>query len=412
MRPRTELAVAAGVVAALLLAAAAAGRHSGRGPSRDPRASSLVAGPAGVRAVADVAVRMGLDVVRWRARISGLSLHAGTDTTPAAFLVIQPSRLPNAIERDRIVGLTVDAQGGDLVLAGPAALPLMRCFGFEVRSWIVDSARVSAPRTAPQAGAAWARRRLVPADRSPDERGPLGTARRDDGDCRVATATRAETLLVVRDTLPVALRLTLPPHGRQVTLIADADLLRNYSLRRSSTAPAVLAAVFGRSRRLVFDEVHHGFAPGGSMLGATLAWSRRHAPGWVAWQLVVVGLVALLVGAVRFGPVTRAIVRERRSPLEHVRALATALAAARGQREAIDAMLRGLRRRLTGPAGAPRGGSPDLTAWLEGLARNAPTPVARARAATLAALSGGSHSSAAVLAAANAVEDLWQELRA
>ncbi len=55
-----------------------------------------------------------------------------------------------------------------------------------------------------------------------------------------------------------------------------------------------------------------------------------------------VGVIALLFGAVRFGPPRPAIPRKRRSPLEHVRALATALAAAHGHDVAVATIIRGL----------------------------------------------------------------------
>ena len=83
-----------------------------------------------------------------------------------------------------------------------------------------------------------------------------------------------------------------------------------------------------------------------------LDWSTRSPWGWVVWQLAAVGVIALLASGVRFGPVRRAIERRRRSPLEHVRALATALAAARGHDVAVRLMVQGLRRRLS------RGGRP------------------------------------------------------
>ena len=93
------------------------------------------------------------------------------------------------------------------------------------------------------------------------------------------------------------------------------------------------------------------------------AWSWRSPWGWAVWQLAAVGLLALLlVGAVRFGPVMpahrSAPTRSRSSICAHS---PTALSAAKGHDEAIGAIVRGLRRRLTPPALRARG---DWRRWL------------------------------------------------
>ena len=118
----------------------------------------------------------------------------------------------------------------------------------------------------------------------------------------------------------------------------------------------------GKYDQVLFEEYHHGFGAAGSLAGAVLAWSKSSPWGWLVWQGAIVGLVALLFGAVRFGLARPAIARTRRSPLEHVRALATALAAARGHDVAIAAIVRGLRRRLLPPALRSRG---DWRLWLK-----------------------------------------------
>ena len=146
------------------------------------------------------------------------------------------------------------------------------------------------------------------------------------------------------------------------------------------------------------------------MMRVTLDWSARHPLGWMTWQLIVVGLLALLVGGIRFGPIRAAIVRQRRSPLEHVRALATALSAARGHREAVGAMVRGLRRRLAAHSGGATARD-DWRAWLTALVARAPNAKVRANAERLVALANDSQPDTAVLDAANAVEDLWLSLR-
>ena len=165
----------------------------------------------------------------------------------------------------------------------------------------------------------------------------------------------------------------------------------------------------GRYDRVVFEEYHHGFGAQGSLAGATIAWSRRSPWGWAVWQLLAVGLLALLASGIRFGQARPGILRARRSPLEHVRALAVALSAARGHDEAIAAIVRGLRRRLVPPALRAR--KADWRLWLAELDRPASSPQVRASLASLSALTRPGQPSSSVLRAANAVEDLWQDLK-
>ena len=173
-----------------------------------------------------------------------------------------------------------------------------------------------------------------------------------------------------------------------------------------SLGPVVLGLFAEPYDVIVFNERVHGFGTAGSLGRALLRWSRRSPWGWAAWQLAIVGLLALLAGAVRFGPIRSLSSRRRRSPMEHVNALATALSARGGHDVAIAALIRGLRRRLapTQPAAA------DPGAWLRELVERAPTPTAKEQAGALLALSAPGQSGPAVLMAANAVEDLWEEM--
>jgi hypothetical protein len=119
-------------------------------------------------------------------------------------------------------------------------------------------------------------------------------------------------------------------------------------------------------------------------------------------------LLALVAGAFRFGPVRLVLPRRRRSPLEHVRALATALAAARGHDVAIASIVEGLRRRLQPSGHRSPGGTRQ---WLEHLGEQVQSPRARAAVGALQEFTRPGQSPAGVLGAANAVEDVWEELR-
>lgn len=405
MRPRTELLVAGGTVAALLAISFATGRRVRGVDDPDPRASSFVAGRDGARGLADAAERLGVDVVRWRARPQGLRRRLQS-APPATVVLLAPPRAISPADRRAMVRLATDSAGAGLVLAGQGAGTVMRCFGYRVRRTMFDSSRVVAPALAPGRTPVWTHGDLASFRASAD----ATHADEEGGGCPPVVVLATDTLLLTEDGRAAMLRLTVAPHGRHVVLVGDAAVLRNRSLRDGDVAPTVATAVLPSRGLLVFDEYHQGYGQGGSMARVALAWSARHPLGWMAWQLAVVALLALLASGVRFGPVWAAIPRRRRSPLEHVRALATALAAARGHREAVGAMVRGLRRRLA-PAATPGAGRDDWRAWLASLAAHAPNANARADAERLARLADAPEPATAVLGAAHAVEDLWHSLR-
>src|SRR4029077_15385061 len=98
--------------------------------------------------------------------------------------------------------------------------------------------------------------------------------------------------------------------------------------------------------RVTWDEYHQGFGRSGSLEGAVLDWLGRTPAGRGVGELGAVGLVALAARAVRFGPARSVIDRRRRSPLEHVEALAVSLQGAGGVDTAVGLIVAGLRRRL------------------------------------------------------------------
>lgn len=225
--------------------------------------------------------------------------------------------------------------------------------------------------------------------------------------CDLAPVRSVDTLLVADDGGVAAVGISLAGDIGPVTLLSDADLVRNRTLRDTDAGPLLLGLFAGDYGVVVFEEGSHGFGSTGSLAGAVLAWSRRSPWGWATWQLALVGLLALLAGAVRFGPVRSVLERRRRSPLEHVSALATALSAARGHDVAIGALVRGLRRRLA-PHTPP---AADPGPWLRDLAARAPSRAARDRALTLLEWTRPGQPAAVVRSAAITVEDLWEDLR-
>jgi len=409
MRQRTEALIGLGALAMLVALAAALGQRENRSGEEDPRPSTLLAGPPGARGLAEALQRLGISVLRFRRGLQSLPRDsiAGDRTV---LVLLDPTEPLSGSERATIRDWAERGDGGDLMLAGRGTSGLMRCFGYAVEWRPFDS--VTVRRAGPQSVTAqggWPRVAAVLAATT-DTLVTDSSRIADTGinACVVAPIARVDTLLMSSSGRAIALRLFRADVSRSVVLLADVGLLRNRALRETEAGPFALALFSGRYDRAIFEEAHHGFSAGGSLAGATLEWSRRSPWGWGMWQLAVVGLFALAAGAIRFGPPRLVLERKRRSSLEHLRALATALAAARGHDVAIRSIVEGLRRRLQ-PAGQRTRGDPRQ--WLEHLAEHVQTPRARDAVGVLQALTRPGQSPEGVLQAANAVEDVWEELR-
>lgn len=402
MRRRIELTVALLLLVALALAAGYVGTRRNRSAPRDYRRSTFLTTPEGARAYAEVLDRLGVRVDRFRLRSAALDSLIRPDQTVLA--VLSPTEFSSA----DAAALADYSEEGDLLLAGVSASLAMRCFGYTVDVRDADSIalyRVDQGVADPEP-LVWSRdlvlvRRAEPVvvDSSELAAGSLET-------CTVRHAIGTDTLLLSEGGRPAALRLRLE-NGVQVSLVANGLLFSNWALRETDAGLATVPMIAGRYRRVVFDEYLHGFGPSGSLTRAVLEWSLRSPWGWFGWQLALTGLVLLLVNAVRLGPPQPVIERRRRSPLEHVRALATALAAAQGGDVAVNLMVRGLRRRLSAGQQPLRG---DVEPWLSALEANVRTPKSRQAVSTLRTLIRRPASSEVVLRAAHAVEDLWQDL--
>ncbi len=409
MRPRTEALLGLGALAMLVALAAALGQRENRAGEGDPRPSTLLAGPRGARGLADALQRLGITVLRFRRGLQALPRDS-TGSGRTVLALLEPSMPLSGGEAATIRDWAEGKDGGDLLLAGRGTNALMRCFGYAVEWRPFDSVTVRTSGLPPATGhGGWppvgavlaATTDTVVADSS-------RIADTQVYGCAVPPIARVDTLLMSTSGRAIALRLVRADVARSVVLLSDAGLVRNRALRETEAGPFALALFAGRYDRAIFEEAHHGFPAGGSLAGATLDWSRRSPWGWGMWQLAVVGLLALVGGAFRFGPPRLVLERKRRSSLEHVRALATALAAAHGHDVAIGSIVEGLRRRLQ-PAGQRTRG--DARQWLEHLAEHVQTPRAREAVGALKALTRPGQPPEGVLRAANAVEDVWEELR-
>jgi hypothetical protein len=149
------------------------------------------------------------------------------------------------------------------------------------------------------------------------------------------------------------------PLGRgRVVVLSDPDFLRNDVLRVCKwgldvVAVRMLEYLTGdvRRNRLVFDEYHQGYGTHPGTLRAIFVYLSLSSSGHVLLQGMCAGLMLLLALGPRSLPAHDPERVERRSPLEHVSALARAYALVGGTRTATARLLRGVRRRVD--RGAP-----------------------------------------------------------
>ncbi len=406
MSRRLEIGLVLLLVLALALAIWAGQRSAGAQPSFDFRASTLLSGPAGSRALYDVVVRLRIPTERWRRPLFDVLADSGR--RPAVLAVLDPPLALEGAELAQVARFVL--RGGSVVAAGWGG-GITPCVGWRLRYRYAflrsDSFPVAAPRPGlalpavanylqrPTSAELDARRRL--------QRGDAG-AEACDGLAPVAQ----DTLLRLARGDPVAVRLRYADGG-SVTLAADVGYFRNATWR-DSRAPEFVAplVVPARRGRLVWDEYHQGFGRGRSLTGVLARWLVETPGGWTILQLLGVALVGIAVAAVRFGPARSVVERRRRSPLEHLEALAAGLEGAAGADTAVALTVGGLRRRL-GRTGVLH--LDEQREWLAALERALPTAAGRDAARRLQQIIHQPGGPERALAAARAVEDVWEELR-
>ena len=400
MSPKRSLLLGLAGLLALAALAAVAGNRRRPTSAADIRASSYLAEPNGARALADALERLGFAVVRLREHRPQTIDSAGH---PGVLVTLDPTvriDVKQAADFGRL-----PAQGISLLAAGPRSRTLFRCFGYDTLR-LDDSAAVRLP-----AAEGVPPRVKLGLRRSPDSvvTDSSGIFDAVVTECRVPAISRVDTLLTTVGGHLVAARIYPAGGLGTVILVSDVNLFRNRTLRDTDAGPVVLGWFAGRFERVWFDEYHHGYLSGGSLVAWTLRWSEESPWGWLVWHTVVVGLVALAFAAIRFGPPIPMIDRRRRSVAEHARALALALRAAGGPGFAIGMLIDGLRRRLT-PGGRV---SPALRReWLDHLGAGPVSPRIATLGNQLRQLEREPGSEPAALKTANLVEDLWKEMRA
>lgn len=365
----------------------------------DPRRSSHLTGPNGASGFAEVLERLGAEVDQFDRPLFRLDTTgiAGTDHWLA---VLEPS-LGLGESELRSIGEWLGA-GGSVFAAGETGLE--ECLGLRV--WNLPA---------------------IASDRSPHEiRRPdslsLHAARAEfrplrgnrlvSSECEhVPPVLNSDVVLSTTSDDSVAMVVALAS-GSYVFLLADSRYVANEDLK-DTDAGRVLLPEFLRLEpaTVTFDEFHHDFGQNGSLYGAAMSWMTRAPLGWAMIQLVLVSLLVIGARAVRFGPALEVVHRERRSPLDHVDALATGLARARRDSAAVTLLVDGLRRRLGRPGSAEHASAERLSAWLDTLKLATPTDAARGAVDRLKAALNQPADKGQVLAAARTVEELWEALQ-
>ena len=146
---------------------------------------------------------------------------------------------------------------------------------------------------------------------------------------------------------PIALGV---PFGRgRIVLVSGRWAVRNADFRRDRRALFAVRMLEwiapGRRPPIVFAEYHLGFGRHPSVMRGVRRALVETPPGRVLLQLLAAGAILLLAVAIRpIPPLGRARI-ERRSPIEHIGALARAYAQVGATRTATRRLIRGLRRR-------------------------------------------------------------------
>lgn len=301
----------------------------------DPRASSFRATPQGTLGLFLLLEELGIPVER---RVS--PLVQGTPL-PGVLVILEPSEALSPSEIDALMRW-VD-EGGRLIYAAGVEDPLLGALGLIVE---------------PASGDSLGTLRLASASAEGDH--PLLAEVETIYGFEFAFADSSRGLqrggavpLLRMDEQRLAAVLLRRGSG-EILAWSDAAPLRNQSLRDAGGA----ALLFARSvaefstdvgGAVEFDEYHHGFRGGGSPASALVSFMAETPAGWMTLQLLVSGAGLLLLLGSRFGEALPPAPGRRRSPLEHLHALAQAYGAGGARNRARHLLLVGAARRLGRP---------------------------------------------------------------
>lgn len=373
LQPRVALPiVAAAIIIVALITPEATGGRSG-----DARLSARSTLPQGASVLYELATRLG-----WRAE-QRLADSIPLGDTTAVHLLLDPAIPPSAVETRGVLDRVRRGAGLVYVLGGGPMADSLR-----LRASRGNSGRLVSGDTASCAGRGEG---LLEAGLPfwPDRQTHILAVR-----WRGAAPADTVTLASIQSSLGIAAVETSAavgfPLGRgRVAVVADPDLLRNDVLRvcRWGADVAVVrlleyvsagAPGGGRRERLVFDEYHQGYGDQPGTVRGIVRYLGRTSSGHLVLQLAGAGLVLLLAVGPRILP-PRTVERvERRSPLEHVDALAHAYRAVGATRTATARLVHGVRRRVEHARG-PRGAAASDDNFLDWALVRAPARAADVR---------------------------------
>jgi len=418
MSYRLEIGLALLLAAAIAIALWAANRRPTRESDFDRRTSTYLSGPTGSKALNEVLARLGRPAERRRTSL--LNLASERAHRPAVLVLLNPIISLQDAELEQVVRYV---RGGGAVLATGEGGGITFCTAWRTRPAGIsnDSMAVRSPQ--PGLRLPRTERVLTVIRPAASGRGRLESLRKGVeqdwrlGICNTLSPFAVDTVVAALNNRPAILRLRYRGGGT-ITLVADPGWFTN-KVWRDSDVPIVALPLLTPRRerpgRVAWDEYHQGFGFGQQTSFADRAWSwlRSSPAGWAILQLVAVALVWLATTAVRFGPppAHSVLERRRRSPLEHLEALGAGLESAADADTAVRRLALGLRRRLSRAGHLADG---NVAPWVEGLELAMRGPEGRAavrRLHQLLTVRDREDRPGRVLHAAQAVEDVWEELR-
>ena len=330
MGSRRDVIVLGGVLFALALLALLM-RPAGEGDNDDPRVSSFLTGSNGAAAL--YMLMEELDVPADR-RLRAWS----ADTVGGALVVLAPSEPPLPAELEAI--RTWLEHGGTLLYGAGGVRALEPLLGLRLTRTLPDN-------LGPLATVRWSGVAAFP------EPHPWTSAIDSipGFDLVFAASSRALTgatvLMRTADGDPAVIEMRIGD-GRVIAW-SDATVLTNRALRASDDAALLFVRAAeqfaGRDGALVFDEYHHGYREA-RPLRALMAVLTGTGGGRALLQVLAACLALLLLTGARFGAPVVEHTERRRSPLEHVHALAGAYERSDARGRARQLLMAGLERQL------------------------------------------------------------------
>jgi hypothetical protein len=326
---RRDALLVTALVLLIVLLAVLAGSRRRQDVGWDPRPSTYVQSPMGASALWEVLRELRIPV---RRRLEPLA-DAGPIHGPLALL--SPTESPSPGEVHSLADWV--RKGGTLVYAARRGDVTVDSLGLRLRSLVSADSGYTELTSAGRPATASA----IPLTQGVE----VVDGFRRGFDPASARRTHA-TVLAAAGNVPVVVDFRLGK-GRVIAW-ADAAPLVNRSLKGSRAALlfARTAADAADGKALWFDEYHHGFGGGGGTLDGTLRFLARQGAGHATLQVAVALLGLLLLFGRRFGAPLLPPPPRRRSPLEHVDALAGAYRQAGARTTARRLLLAGLARRL------------------------------------------------------------------